>query len=120
MKRIILMIVVALFATVVFAQTKTELKPTELSKQITDWMTTNVKTYSIVKAFKVDSKGVITYDVMATKGTDKRLFVFDKDGKFVKKGDQETKETFKNTQEKKPLPPTKAPATQEKKFEPKK
>lgn len=120
MKRIMLLIVVALFATAVFAQTKTELKPTELSKQITDWMTTNVKTFSITKAFKVDSKGVITYDVIATKGTDKRVFVFDKDGKFVKKGDQETKDTFKGAQDKKALPPVKAPVKDEKKADPKK
>ena len=120
MKRIILMTVVALFTTAVFAQTKTELKPSELSKSITDYVKQNMKTFSIVKAFKVDSKEVITYDVVVAKGAEKHILVFDKDGKFVKEGDQETRANIKNAKEHKPMPPVKNPVTDAKKSEPKK
>ena len=41
----------------VFAQTKTELKTSELPKSITDYIAQNVKSFTIYKSFKVDSKG---------------------------------------------------------------
>jgi hypothetical protein len=121
MKKVILTTVVAIFAMMVYAQTKNELKPADLSKPITEYVKQNMPTYTITKAFKVDSKGVITFDVVVTKGAEKRLLVFDKDGKFVKKGDQETKTTFKNAKDPKAMPPAKTPpAKEEKASEPKK
>ena len=124
MKRIILMTVVAIFATVVFAQTKTELKPADLLKPITEYVAHNMTTFTILKAFKVDSKGVITFDVIVAKGAEKRLLVFDKDGKFIKKGDQQTKDNLKNAQDQKPehhpLPPVKDNVNEQKKSDPKK
>jgi hypothetical protein len=109
MKKVTLTLFIALFSMMVFAQTKTEMKPSELPKSITDYIAQNVKAFTIFKAFKVDSKGVITYDVVVTKGSDKRILVFDKDGKFMKKGDQETKETLKSAPDTKPK--TTQPAT---------
>ena len=45
---------------------------------------------------------MITYNVVVNKGSDKRLLVFDKDGKFMKKGDEATKETLKSAPDSKP------------------
>jgi hypothetical protein len=121
MKKVTLTLIAALFATLIFAQTKTELKSSELPKTITDYLATNVKAYTIYKSFKVDSKGVITYDVIMTKGSDKRMMVFDKDGKFIKKGDQESKEALKSAPDAAPKaqPATKtAPPTDQKTTQP--
>jgi hypothetical protein len=118
MKKAVLTIMVALFATMLFAQTKTELKASELPKSITEYLAKNVSAMTFFKAFKVDSKGVITYDVIMAKGSDKRMLVFDKDGKFLKKADEEAKETLKNAPDASGKPstaPKSAPASDQKK-----
>jgi hypothetical protein len=104
MKKVILMLVVALFTTFAFAQTKTEMKPKELSKSITDYVTTNMAGYTIDKAFKVDSKGVITYNILVVKGTVKHILVFDKEGKFLEKGDHKAQGATKTVNETNPTP----------------
>jgi hypothetical protein len=85
MKKTALLIVSVLFAAFTFAQTKTELKPADLSKSAAEYITKNFAGYSIDKVFKCDNKGTITSEVLVAKGTDKQNLVFDKDGKFVKK-----------------------------------
>ena len=120
MKKVILMLVVALFTTVAFAQTKTEMKPKELSKSITDYVAQNMTGYTINKAFKVDSKGVITYNILIVRGTVKHILVFDKEGKFLEKGDHKAKgatQKIDNTQPT-PTPAQKPPASDTKDSEP--
>ncbi len=73
-----------LFATAVFAQTKTEVKPADLSKPVTDYITKYYPGYTIDKAFKVDSKGVITWDVIVSKDKVKDKLEFNSEGKFTK------------------------------------
>jgi hypothetical protein len=65
-------------------QTKTMIKITELSKPIQDNLSTAHKGWTPTQAYKLDSKGVITYEVMVKKdASEKRLF-YDNAGKFVK------------------------------------
>ena len=85
MKKVLFIMLLGLFGTAVFGQTKTEMKPGDLMKPITDYITKNYAGYTIEKAFKVDSKGVITYDVVVVKEKMKDKLEFDKDGKFLKK-----------------------------------
>ena len=118
MKKFLLLLFVGIFASVVFGQTKTELKPADLPKSVTDFIAKNIKAYTIDKAFKVDSKGVITYDVLILKGADKSVLIFDKDGKFVKRAERGSKGGMLKGQEAKPQPQPQ-PAVQ-KKAEPKK
>jgi hypothetical protein len=114
MKKLFLILFIGILTPVMFGQTKTELKPADLPKPITDFLTKNLKNYTVDKAFKVDSKGVITYDLLLLHGADKAVFIFDKDGKFIKRADRADKDTAKKAQE------TKAPPTDQKKTEPKK
>jgi hypothetical protein len=91
MKKLVVILFIAIFAPVVFGQTKTEMKVADLSKPITDWVAKNLKAAHIERAFKVDSKGVITYDLLIANGADKSIFIFDKDGKFVKRAERGSK-----------------------------
>ena len=85
MKKIVFILAMSLFATFAFAQTKTEVKPADLSKAITDYITKDYAGYTVQKAFKADAKGVITWEVEIMKGHEMHMLVFDKDGKFIKK-----------------------------------
>ena len=116
MKKLLFILFIGTLAPVLFGQTKTELKPADLPKPVTDFIAKNVKTYTIDKAFKVDSKGVITYDVLLVYGADKIVFIFDKDGKFVKRAERGSRGGTQKPPETKPQP---QPAGQ-KKTEPKK
>ena len=91
MKKIFVTIIVALMATFAFAQTKTEVKSTDLPKKVTDYVTTTMKGFSIDKAYKVDNKGEISYAVIVMKGTEKHKMHFDKDGNFIKSASGEEK-----------------------------
>lgn len=61
MKKVFVTIVVALFATVVFGQIKTEIKPAELPGCLNDWLKVNMKGYYFEKAYKIDNHGVFSY-----------------------------------------------------------
>lgn len=110
MKKVALMMVAVLFTVFAFAQTKTELKPADLSKPAADYIAKNFAGYTIDKVFKCDNKGAVTCDVLIAKGTEKHTLVFDKDGKFLKKEavKDETKSAAK---------PTATPVKEEKKKE---
>jgi len=85
MKKVILILILGVFSTWVFGQTKTEHKNTEIQKPITEYISKNFTGFSIVKAFKVDAKGVITYDICISKDKIHEKLYFDKDGKFMRK-----------------------------------
>lgn len=114
MKKLFLILIIGILAPVVFGQTKTEIKLADLPKSVTDFIAKNIKTYTIKKAFKVDSNGVITIDVLLVDGADKIVFIFDKDGKFVKSAGRGSKGGLLKGQEAKPQP------AEQKKAEPKK
>lgn len=84
MKRVFVTLLVAIFATVAFAQNRTDLKPTDLSKKITDYVATTYKDFTIEKAYKLEKEGVITYSVIVIKGTERHKANFDKDGNYLK------------------------------------
>ena len=109
-----------LFMAVIFAvsfanaQTKTEIKVTDLQKVITDHIAANYAGYTINKAFKVDNKGVITYKVQVSKAAEKLTLVYDMSGNFVKKVAEAPKTTpapKSTTPTKAPVKSTKAPKT---------
>ncbi|MDP1622592.1 MAG: hypothetical protein Q8M08_09680 [Bacteroidales bacterium] len=85
MKKALLIFVFGIFTTIMVAQTKTELKIDELQKPITEYIAKNFMGYSIDKVFKVDAKGVITYDVCVNKDKTHEKLFFDKEGKFLRR-----------------------------------
>lgn len=117
---------VALFATFVLGQTKTEVKPANLPKCVTDYVMQNMKGFNIEKAFKMDNKGEITYIVTVIKGKEKHILNFDKNCKIVtqvtpaeqKKTQAIPPNTDPASKSPKPLPPVKA--GEEKNADPKK
>jgi hypothetical protein len=85
MKKTFVILVAMLFVTFAFSQTKTEIKPADVSPGVTSYINKNFSGYNIDKAFKVDSKGVISTEVMVSKGNEKLALTFDKDLKLTKK-----------------------------------
>lgn len=100
--------VAMLFVTFAFSQTKTEIKPGDLSKGVSIYITKNFSGYAVEKAFKVDNKGVISTEVLIAKGNEKLALTFDKDVKLTKK--EAIKPDLKMPpakDDRKPLPPVK-------------
>jgi len=85
MKKIIVLMVALLFVTFAYSQTKTEIKPADLSKGISTYITKNFSGYGVDKAFKIDNKGIMSTEVMVSKGSEKLALTFDKDLKLTKK-----------------------------------
>jgi len=85
MKKIILTVIIALFSGVLFAQTKTEIRTSDLQPPIAGYLEKNLSGYIINKAFRVDDKGVISYEVCVSKDNAHEKLTFDKEGKFLKK-----------------------------------
>ena len=85
MKRVLVILIFGVLSTIILAQTKTELQASELQKPILEYISKNFKGYSIDKVFKVDAKGVITYDICVNKDKSHEKLFFDKDGKFLRK-----------------------------------
>ena len=85
MKKLILAIVLTVFALSINAQTKTPVKVSDLNKAITYNVATTHAGYTIKEAKKVEANGVITYEVKIVKGTSENTLIYDKDGKFLKR-----------------------------------
>lgn len=88
MKKVFLTLLVALFATVVLGQAKTEIKPANLPKCVLDYVKKNFKDYKIEQAFKMDikvkGKIVAAYNVCLVKGNEKVWMTFDQNCKAKK------------------------------------
>jgi hypothetical protein len=90
MKKVLVTIMVALFATVVVGQTKTLIKPQNLPRCGQDWVKLNMKGFTIDKAYKIENKSSDKtvkniYYGRAIKGKEMQWLSFDPDCKNVKK-----------------------------------
>lgn len=118
MKKILITLAVLLLSTFLFAQKTTEIPTSKLPKATTDYITDNLPGATITKAAKVEDKGVVTYNADIDVKGHKHLLIFDKDGKFLKKGDALIdSKTPKSNSSSKPLQKT---PTDQKPEEPKK
>jgi hypothetical protein len=84
MKKIVFMLAFVMSMVAMNAQTRTSVKVNDLPKAITDNLTTAHQGWTAAEAYKVDTKGVMTYEVLAKKGTSETMLVYDKDGKYLK------------------------------------
>lgn len=87
MKKVLLLPVAFIFFSGVFAQKITEVKTRDLPKPIEKYINDNMPGASIFKAVKLDDKGTPTYNVAIDVHGRKHILVFNKTGKFLKKGD---------------------------------
>ena len=85
MKRIVLIVAAIFSVSFIFSQTKTEIKPAELSQVLSSYINKNFSGYIVDKAFKIDNKGVMSTQVMVSKGDEKLALTFDKEFKLTKK-----------------------------------
>jgi hypothetical protein len=88
MKKVLLLSVAFIFFYGAYAQKITEVKTKDLPKPIEKYINENIKGASIFKAVKLDDKGTLTYNVAIDIHGRKHILVFDKAGKFLKKGDE--------------------------------
>ena len=106
MKRIFAICIPVLFATALFAQTRTEIKIDQLPKKVSEYVTKNLPGAKIDRAMKEDNKGDISYYALVISAGQNHILVFDKDGNFVKKGDNIFKESQKQNPPKPGTPQT--------------
>jgi hypothetical protein len=89
MKKITLLFVLAIYSVMLIAQDKkmSEIKIDQLPKGVSTWVGQNAAGSKIIRAAKMEEKGVLSYiAVLDMKGT-KHAFQFDKDGKYIGKAD---------------------------------
>ncbi|MCX6257677.1 MAG: hypothetical protein NTW49_07270 [Bacteroidia bacterium] len=100
MKRLALVLFLGMAVVFANAQTKTSVKTEDLQKAITDNIAKDFKDYKIQHAFKVDTKSVITYEIMVKKDAQLLILTYDANGKFIKKDEprkSEAKPAVKTT-----------------------
>ena len=67
------------------AQTRTQMKTSDLQSTITNTITKDYAGSTIKSATKVENKGLVSYEVIVVKGSAMSKLVFGKDGKFLRK-----------------------------------
>ena len=87
MKKVLTLLVASFFLSGAFAQRMTEVKTKDLPAPIGKYINDSMPGTSIFKAVKIDDKGALTYNVAIDLHGRKHILVFNKDGKFLKKGD---------------------------------
>ncbi|HEX2933724.1 MAG TPA: hypothetical protein VHO72_00075 [Bacteroidales bacterium] len=68
-----------------FSVTKTALHAAELKKEIKEYIAAHYEDFEIRESYKVNSSGVILFEVTIVKGTERFLLIFDKEGVYVKR-----------------------------------
>lgn len=87
MKKIVIAVLVLLVSTALFAQKSTEIAVSKLPAATTKYINDNLPGAKITKTHKLEENGVVTYGVGIDVKGRTHLLIFDKDGKFLKKGD---------------------------------
>jgi len=66
------------------SQTKSMIKLTELSKPIQENLSAQFKGWTPTQAYKLDSKGVISYEVLVKKASNEMRLYYDNAGKYLR------------------------------------
>jgi uncharacterized protein involved in high-affinity Fe2+ transport len=88
MKKLKMIVVFSLFFLVLSAQKYQEVHKQDLPRKIDSYIRSNQKDATFFKAVKQEEKGITTYDVALDIHGKKQILVFDKNGKYVRKGDK--------------------------------
>jgi hypothetical protein len=85
MKTLVAIVALILGTTIgVYAQTKTMVKISDLPQNVTSNLNMQHKDWRPIEAFKIDTKGVMSYEVIARKDKEEVRFFYDKDGNYTK------------------------------------
>ncbi len=90
MKTIVLMISLMLGVSLVNAQSRVAVKVSDLPVAITQNISTQHAGYTAMNAFRINNKGMMTYEVFAKKDNDMLKLMYDKDGKFMRMTQRKT------------------------------
>ncbi len=121
MKTIMLFIGILLAGTISLnAQTKSMVKIQDLPKAITQNLETQHKDWKATEAFKVDTKGVITYEIITKKDKNEEMLWYDNNGKFMKQQPYHNERSAMKSSEMKTTQPTHSSATTTSHSDPKK
>jgi hypothetical protein len=85
MKKIAFLLAFLLSVAFVNAQTRTEIKQTNLPKAINDNIALNYSGFTVQRAYKVVKENVTSYEVIVNKGSEKDRLYYDASGVFWKK-----------------------------------
>lgn len=86
MKKTALVITFAIaVAAFVNAQSKVEVKTSDLPKAVTENITKDYSGYAIENAMKVTNNNQSTFEVIIKKGTEKEKLVYNSNGNFLRK-----------------------------------
>jgi len=84
MKKLVFLFALVMSVATIHAQTRTSIKVNDLPKAVSENITTQHQGWTAMDAYKVDTKGVMTYEVIAKQGNSETVLVYDKDGKYLK------------------------------------
>jgi hypothetical protein len=85
MRTYVIIILLVFHTTFSIAETKTAIKPSELNPKITNDIHTNYSGYIIIEAFKINNKGVFSFEAIIQKGKNKLNLFYDANGVFIRK-----------------------------------
>jgi hypothetical protein len=84
MKKVVFLIALVMCVYTLQAQTRTAVKLTDLPKAITENIATQHQGWTALDAFKIDTKNVLTYEVVVKKAESEMNLIYDKNGKYLK------------------------------------
>ena len=90
MRKIVLALASVILSFTVIAQKMTDVKFSGLPEQVGKYIKDKVPGAKMVKAVKIEDKGSVKYNVAIDLKGKKFVYVFDKNGKFLKKEDDVT------------------------------
>jgi hypothetical protein len=85
MRAYVIAILLVVHTTFSFAETKTAIKPSELNSKIVDDIHKNYPGYTIIEAFKINTKGTYTFEAIIHKDNSKITLLYDVNGVFIRK-----------------------------------
>jgi len=84
MKKLLFLLVLVAGISAAYAQNRTSLKVADLPKAISENIAAAHKGYTVQDAYKIDTKGIISYEVFAKSAASRVILVYDKDGRYMK------------------------------------
>jgi hypothetical protein len=84
-KTVLIMVFTLMVATFINAQSRVEVKSSDLPKAITENITKDFSGFTIQNAFKINSNNLTSYEVTVQKGANRERLEYDSSGMFVKK-----------------------------------
>ncbi len=82
-KRVIILSFLCLLSLNIFSVTKTALHAAELKNEIREYIAQHYEGFVIRESYKVNSNGVILFEVTVVRRTERLLLIFNKEGLFV-------------------------------------